>query len=532
MYLVIICIITASLVTGCGSTGSNNTTTAVAGNSEQGQTTVAAPKPLTIMTKDNYYAPKSYSQDLPVWQEVEKATNTKTTWIVASEGYDEMVKIKFASGDKLPDLVWGTQDYDKYGTQGLVVDWKELIEKYKPQNIIKHLETYPIVQAVVTNVDDGKMYALRNGQPSKYIWNWGLLIREDWLKKLNLQAPKTTDEFVEVMKRFRDADLNGSGKPDEYLNFAGNTLTSLYFMANQFDLHTLYSDGFYISDGKIVNEWVSDNFKNFLIYMNMLYKENILNPEALTATEEKWQTTLAQNKSGAESFFLHEYGTLNSKLQKASGISDASFMGLETLKGPSGHQMVEVELAIDNPTVITKDADKELAIKFVDFLYSDKGSELVSWGLEGKTFTKQNGENVFTDEVMNNPDKLSMEEVLRSYGAMWNFARNWSESKQAFDWTSPKAKYSILNTKYYNVAAPFAFYLSYKKDDQDILNKYKTDFATFRDENVIKFITGEKDISEFDDFKKGLENVGANEITQVYQRRYEGIKDQIGSLYK
>jgi multiple sugar transport system substrate-binding protein len=43
-----------------------------------------------------------------------------------------------------------------------------------------------------------------------------LLIRSDWLSKLNLQAPKTWDDVVSVAKAFTTQDPDGNGKADTY----------------------------------------------------------------------------------------------------------------------------------------------------------------------------------------------------------------------------------------------------------------------------------------------------------------------------
>lgn len=39
-----------------------------------------------------------------------------------------------------------------------------------------------------------------------------MFIREDWLKKLGLEEPKTMDELVTVMDAFTNQDPDGNGK--------------------------------------------------------------------------------------------------------------------------------------------------------------------------------------------------------------------------------------------------------------------------------------------------------------------------------
>ena len=61
---------------------------------------------------------------------------------------------------------------------------------------------------------DGHSYAL--AQPGSIVRNEGVLIRKDWLDKLGLKVPKTTDEYLAVMKAFTEKDPDGNGKNDTY----------------------------------------------------------------------------------------------------------------------------------------------------------------------------------------------------------------------------------------------------------------------------------------------------------------------------
>lgn len=69
---------------------------------------------------------------------------------------------------------------------------------------------------------DARTHSTVNGvcygldQPGTIVRNEGVIIRQDWLDKLGLSVPKTTDEFFEVMKAFTFKDPDGNGKNDTY----------------------------------------------------------------------------------------------------------------------------------------------------------------------------------------------------------------------------------------------------------------------------------------------------------------------------
>jgi putative aldouronate transport system substrate-binding protein len=61
---------------------------------------------------------------------------------------------------------------------------------------------------------DGQMYGFP--QPGQILYTDGLVIRQDWLDKLGLPAPKTLDDFLTVAKAFTQNDPDGNGKNDTY----------------------------------------------------------------------------------------------------------------------------------------------------------------------------------------------------------------------------------------------------------------------------------------------------------------------------
>ena len=51
--------------------------------------------------------------------------------------------------------------------------------------------------------------------------------------------------------------------------------------------------------------------------------------------------------------------------------------------------------------------------------------------------------------------------------------------------------------------------------------RYNTDICKERDENWIKFISGERPLDEFDDFVKDLEKIGLKEMLEIKQAAFD-----------
>ncbi|GHT54986.1 putative ABC transporter peptide-binding protein YtcQ [Spirochaetia bacterium] len=128
----------------------------------------------------------------------------------SNEG-DQDVKINAAgASNSLPDLfqvrrpVW--QNLYKAGLLGPVDDLYPLM----PNRTKVQYDADSISNSTI----NGKSYGL--GSPGTLIKNEGVLIRKDWLDKLNLKVPVTTDEYLAVMQAFTERDPDGNGRADTY----------------------------------------------------------------------------------------------------------------------------------------------------------------------------------------------------------------------------------------------------------------------------------------------------------------------------
>ena len=120
---------------------------------------------------------------------------------------------------------------------GRIIRLNELIDSYAP-NLKRIIESDPDVKKQIA-LDDGTIYMfpLLKLDALKLNATSVLIMRQDWLDKLNLKVPTNIDEWYTVLKAFKEQDPNGNGKPDE-LPFTGNwgpgNLTKLHDFAAAF----------------------------------------------------------------------------------------------------------------------------------------------------------------------------------------------------------------------------------------------------------------------------------------------------------
>ena len=92
--------------------------------------------------------------------------------------------------------------------------------------------------------------------------------------------PKTTDEFREVLRAFKKADLAGNGKTIPFAGFNEAPLDP--FFMNAF----LYDPGepwLVVKDGKVDVTFDKDEWREGLKYVNGLYREGLISRDVFTA---------------------------------------------------------------------------------------------------------------------------------------------------------------------------------------------------------------------------------------------------------
>ena len=138
----------------------------------------------------------------------------------------------------------------------------ELIDSYAP-NLKRIIESDPDVKKQIA-LDDGTIYMfpLLKLDALKLNATSGLIMRQDWLDKLNLKVPTNIDEWYTVLKAFKEQDPNGNGKPDE-LPFTGNwgpgNLTKLHDFAAAFGV----IGGFQMNGDKVEFGPIQPGYRDF-----------------------------------------------------------------------------------------------------------------------------------------------------------------------------------------------------------------------------------------------------------------------------
>ena len=516
------------LLPGCGS---KETETASSGETTQAQGTEAAeevqeePVTLRIATMDNPYDPASYTSGLPVMQALEEATNVTIEWEVSpSSQYETYTQTILAAAEDMPDImcsVYG-QDPRALYDAGLIIDLKPLIDSVG-ENTKKYLEEHPEILGMITE-PDGKILSIPTIQDGENFGH-GFMIRKDWLGKLGLEVPTTTDELLEVLRAFKTGDPNGNGQADEI----PCTIQGTYNLDFSWPYMFCVSPGRDFDadeNGTVFFPPMADEFKEFLKYMNTMYEEGLLDSMFSTRTSEEWTTLINTDKVGLVQGWVSNLATFNQN-------EGQEWVAMTVPTGPSGESFSVSVPTITGKNFITKDCENpEAAFKFLDYVWaSEEGQMLANYGIEGTSYEMVDGEPQFTDFVLNNPDGLSPNEALLSLGAVHKLPRISGAELTIATATDELNEWNEANKAMMRKCFPsFEIIMTPEEVEQKAELGY-TDMWTYKEEMKARFIMGKDDIDEYwDTYIQTLKDMGIDDVLAIEQAKYDRYVEAQSSI--
>ncbi len=488
---------------------------------------------LSILTPE--WTGGQVGNDMPVYQEMEKRTNIHLDFQLLPLT-DPLEKFNLIMGsDKLPDILGFSngEAINKYGMEGAFIPLQDLIEKYAP-DIKKQLddplpgEILPYKQSGwgEATAGDGNVYTIPLFSSSNAI-GAVYAIRVDWLEKLDKKMPETADELYDVLKAFREQDPNGNQKQDEIPLVAGQggKTARIIPLINAFDAHmNLHVDP---KDDTIKYGPVENNYQEGLSYLNKLYREKLLEEDYLTSTNDQWLARATGNQAGLMFVWpASGIGAANNGLQKLD--SSYKFMPMAPLKSKSGAQFKDTNTAgrMIQPRMAISITNKypEETMKLFNYCFTEDGTRLISYGIEGKHYNMIDGKPVYTEYVTHNPDGLDPEAARINDGlnaTALPYHISWDSEFQAHADADP---WTVEAWKTYRepgmVEAPLPT-LDFTEKELSKKNQLVAEIDTFKDPMIDKFIMGVESLDRFNDFVKGIKRAGLDELLEIYNTAYK-----------
>ncbi len=535
LALVMSASLTVGILAGCGTSGTTSGTTATPGNTtganvegttagETGTSDFAYPmtgdRSLTYWADLNTSAAANYTNlgDTPFGKGLMENTGVNITFLHPPTGQrEEQFSLMLADGD-LTDLMeyhWMTfpGGPEKAIADGTIISLNEVIDKYCP-NLKKYLAEHPEVDRQA-KTDDGNyyMFPFVRGDEELRVTN-GLWIRQDWLDELNLPLPTTIDEWHTALTAFKEQKGANAPFTYEYNNDALNQNFPFQFSFNTTKM-------FYVGDdGKVHFGAAEENFKEYLTVMNQWYSEGLLDPDLATQQVDQVSAKMTNGTSGASTGWA---GSRAGVWTKAALATDPNY-NLQPAPVPTSENvpvvtMGQIENVIPNDggvAITTSCKDIETAARMLDWAYSEEGHMYYNFGTEGVSYTMQDGNPVYTDEIMNNPNGWPVAQAMSAYiRGNYNgpFVQDLRYLKQYYTYDGQKksnATWFVEDSGKHNLPP-----ITATAEESDEFSTIMNEINTYRDEMMLKFILGTENLDNFDTYVQNMKTMGLDRALEI-----------------
>lgn len=361
--------------------------------------------------------------EMMMYQEMEKRTGVHIDFIHPIEGSTgNEAFIAMLSGEKLPDMieyVWSgyTGGPQQALDDEVIICLNDYLEEHAP-NYYEYMEgeTGKANQyrwKLEATTDDGRYYGfniLNIGTTKAFA---GLYARGDKLKEWGMETPETIDEWTAL---FAKAKAEGFQKP--FTSVLGPiSFTSLD--SSSFNSAFGVGKGLYLEGDKVVFGPFQKGFKEYVAQLAEWTKAGYIDTGFVTNDGAKVEGNMANDISVAA------FGYIGSGIGKIMPAAQAKNPAFELVAcpypvdeegGKAEFQQVYPEATARAIAITPACGNIEKAVEWCDYIYSEEGSVLQIFGIEGETYTVEEREDgthyVYTDKIKYPTEFNSVNEAL------------------------------------------------------------------------------------------------------------------------
>ena len=492
----------------------------------------------------NVYSSKNASaldyNDMKIMQDLYASTNVKVNWENVSESvYASQKNLIFGNTKDRPDAIYhagmSAGEIIRYAERKVLLPVSDYLE-YMP-NFAKILEERPDIKNQITNVSDGKIYALPRIEEMGLLQHPNLLfLNKNWtaqaikagavsgISEADLKdgLSLTADQMEDILTYFKTNDMNGNGSNDERpLNFVYNN-----WQGNQCDLYGMFGindnlEHRVVVDGTVTYTVLDDRFKEATNYISGWVEDGLID---MVSFEQSQDNFLANGKG------LEMYGAFYWWESETVVSNPENYIVCEPLTGPHGDQTICVS---NNPEVGTGELvifadcpNVEVLLTYFDRYYAPEVSAQINYGAIGVAFEEEKDADGML--VPKDPPAGVTTDELRLQNAPLGIIYLSDYAWENVVHMEPRAQ--LRKERLEKYATPFVAEnvtpvpnLQFTLEELNVLSNYETNVNDYIRTNLIKWLTqGGVSDSDWTSFKSQLtDKIGITQIQKVYQDAYD-----------
>ncbi|MCL3777164.1 MULTISPECIES: extracellular solute-binding protein [unclassified Actinomyces] len=519
--------VAAATLAACGSSGSDSGEVAGTENTGAAMTDFAAdqqfkatePVSFTCLFSDHPIYP--YKADWLLFEEITKRTNvTLDMTIVPMSDYSQKRSLLVSSGDApliMPKTYPGQEDaFVSSGAILAVSDYFDLMPNFQ-----KKVSDWKMEADLDTiRKADGSIYVLPGLHEE--IWpDYTFEIRKDLLDEQGIALPTTWQELQDAIAKVLQAHPEMKGISDRFEGLSMLNLAAVSYGTQSGGSWGMTTLAEWDED---TSEYVfcgtSDNYKAMLEMLHGMVEAGVLDPDSFTQDEDTAVNNFTAGRTvaiGTNSQYDVSYET---SMKESLGEGNFEICKVLVPAGPAGALMGGTRL--ENGIMISSKATEApnfvAMMQFIDWLwYSDEGEEFCKWGVEGVTYTKaEDGTRTLMPEInYNGLNPAGTTDLRIEYGFSGGVFAYGGTTELLHSMMLPKELAWQEEMAATHTQAPIPPAAPLDESQQEQATLLKTPLQDFVMAETLKFITGQRSLSEWDSYVSEISAQGVEQYMQI-----------------
>ena len=330
-------------------------------------------------------------------------------------------------GGDVPDMFIHFKDepaYTKWLDEEFLFDYSEFIDDYP---LLKQNFLSLGSEKTVKNFLGGGYYSFpivleSNAQSGELFTQIAMYYRRDWYQALvnknyqptsgrALKDPEDPtfdyNNFYDLCEGYAKGDPDGNGVNDT-VGYELNKDSGIYWWYPLLNMHNVHEEGweYNTSTGKWEPEILTERGKNAIMWIANMYDNGLINSDYNTNTSyEMAKSEFCSGKAGIVCYnaiptipegIIENMKQFIGTVANSQTISDV-VRGMPVVTGIDGVKRIQGAvnnygyLAINNDI---SDAKKRKIMEFMNWIFTEEGDTVLTWGLEGEHWQNQNGQKV------------------------------------------------------------------------------------------------------------------------------------------
>lgn len=457
------------------------------------------------------------------YNELQARTGIGFDWVVCTpDNSAESFMLSIASQDYYDIYVDGNSQFnggsDAAVEQDVFVDLADKIHEFCP-NLESLLNADPSAK-VAAMTDSGILVGAPQFFNKPRGLTHGFVARQDWLEEFGNTGLETYDDWHDYLTFIRDNHDGASFLLASSGCCMNGYLIGGYGVIGNIETNMGFSMPFFQEDGQVKFGPIEDGYLEYLKMVRQWYSEGLIYKDFVSQWNP-FEPDMGLITGGELGIFMTDQWNIDS--YDASMEDGGTWVAIQDPTKEAGDQLhFGDEMLTVNPIfwcISTACENPELVLQMFNYTYSEEGSLLMNYGVEGLTYEiGSDGLPHYTDFITDSGISLDFSlychvttnapyvlDVERSYEAY-----SQKEIDAVGIWATDVDSANVLPAN-----------ISMTADESSRYSAIANDIATTISENILAIIVGDKDISDYEALRQQIKDMGIDTCIEIYQTAYD-----------